>query len=87
MWNGTAEEYYNLYDITAKYLKEKHPNIKVGGYASMGFQAITDTPERLAENPRHQYQLDCLLQHHMLQLMLVRAVQAVRLRLVQATVF
>ena len=58
MWNGTAEEYYNLYDVTAKYLKEKHPNIKVGGYSCMGFQAITDTPERLAENPRHQYQLD-----------------------------
>ncbi len=58
MWNGTAEEYYNLYDVTAKYLKAKHPNIKVGGYSSMGFQAITDTAEELAAKPAHQYQLD-----------------------------
>ncbi len=58
MWNGTPEEYYRLYDVTAKYVKERHPNIKIGGYAGMGFQAITDTPEKLGANPRHQYQLD-----------------------------
>ena len=34
MWNGTAEEYYNLYCITAKRIKELHPEALVGGYSS-----------------------------------------------------
>ena len=33
-WIGTAGEYYNLYSVTAKHLKEKHPEILVGGYSS-----------------------------------------------------
>ena len=33
-WIGTAQAYYNLYSVTAKYLKEKHPEILVGGYSS-----------------------------------------------------
>lgn len=33
-WIGTAEEYYHLYSVTAKHLKEKHPQILVGGYSS-----------------------------------------------------
>lgn len=41
MWNGTKEEFFDLYKITSKYLKEKFPDIKVGGYGSCGFYAIT----------------------------------------------
>ena len=55
MWNGTAEDYYRLYDVAAKHLKKRFPNIKVGGYAAIGFYEVTDTPERLAAEPRHKY--------------------------------
>ena len=41
MWCGTFEEYFNLYDVTAKHLKACFGDkIKVGGYASCGFYAI-----------------------------------------------
>jgi len=30
-WNGTAEQYYRLYEITAKTLKEYNTSLKVGG--------------------------------------------------------
>ncbi len=43
MWRGTVKEYFELYDVTARHLKERFPNIKVGGYASCGFYAITET--------------------------------------------
>ena len=41
MWCGTFEEYFHLYDVTAKHLKACFGDkIKVGGYASCGFYAI-----------------------------------------------
>ena len=40
MWCGTNEEYFELYDITAKHLKACFPHLKIGGYASCGFYAI-----------------------------------------------
>lgn len=40
MWCGTDEEFYELYDITAKHLKSSFPHLKIGGYASCGFYAI-----------------------------------------------
>ena len=33
-WIGTAEQYYELYALTAKKIKELHPEVKVGGYSS-----------------------------------------------------
>ena len=48
MWNGTAEDYYRLYDVAAKHLKAKFPNIKIGGYAAIGFYAAVETEEFLA---------------------------------------
>ena len=42
-WQGTPEEFYRLYDVTAKYLKNKFPELKVGGYGSCGFYALTKT--------------------------------------------
>ena len=33
MWTGSMEQYYELYRITAKYLKQNHPEIRVGGCA------------------------------------------------------
>ena len=40
MWTGTPEEYYKLYNITAKHLKKCFPHLKIGGYSSCGFYAI-----------------------------------------------
>ena len=41
MWCGTFEEYFRLYDVTAKHLKACFGDkIRVGGYASCGFYAI-----------------------------------------------
>ncbi len=40
MWNGTAEDYFRLYDITAKHLKARFPHIKVGGYSCFGLYAF-----------------------------------------------
>ena len=45
MWSGTPEDYYRLYDVTAKHLKKCFPNIKVGGYAATGFYAVTEKCE------------------------------------------
>lgn len=33
-WIGTAEQYYGLYVLTAKKIKELHPEVNVGGYSS-----------------------------------------------------
>lgn len=43
MWRGTPEQYYRLYEVASKHLKEKFPNIKIGGYASCGFYAIANS--------------------------------------------
>ncbi|MBR6552034.1 MAG: hypothetical protein IKT89_04245 [Clostridia bacterium] len=32
-WGGTKAEFFDLYEITAKHLKEKFPNLKIGGPA------------------------------------------------------
>lgn len=34
MWNGTAQQYYELYSITANRIKSMHPDVKIGGYSS-----------------------------------------------------
>ncbi len=41
MWSGTREEFYDLYRVSAKYLKSKFSEIKIGGFASCGFYAVT----------------------------------------------
>lgn len=42
MWKGSAEEFYRLYEIASKHLKLKFPHLKIGGYSSCGFYAITN---------------------------------------------
>ena len=39
MWQGTKEQFFELYRVSSKYLKSKFPNIKIGGYGSSGFYA------------------------------------------------
>lgn len=47
MWTGTATQYYELYDVTAKHLKKCFGDkIKVGGYAACGFYGIFANPEK-----------------------------------------
>ena len=47
MWTGTAEQYYALYDVTAKHLKRCFGNtIKVGGYGACGFYGLFADPEK-----------------------------------------
>ncbi len=47
MWNGTKEQYYQLYDVTAKHLKSCFgSSIKVGGYASSGLYSVLEDPKK-----------------------------------------
>ena len=58
-WWGTPEQYYELYDITAKTLKGRFGDrIKVGGYSMYGFYYLTDTEEERAAAPIHEYRMD-----------------------------
>lgn len=56
MWRGTMEQYFELYEVTANYLKQKFPHLKIGGYASCGFYALNDQFEVKANSsPRTEY--------------------------------
>ena len=41
MWQGTREQYFDLYETAARHLKNCFPEINVGGYGGCGFYAIT----------------------------------------------
>jgi len=57
MWRGTKEQYFELYRVASKYLKEKFPHLKIGGYASCGFYAIAEMEqtEDAHCSPRNAY--------------------------------
>ncbi len=40
MWSGDMNDYFELYKVSSKYLKEKFPELKIGGYASCGFYSL-----------------------------------------------
>ena len=47
MWTGTAEQYFELYDVAAKHLKACFGDtIKVGGYGTSGLYGIFYHPDR-----------------------------------------
>ncbi len=47
MWTGTPEQYFELYDVTAKHLKKCFGDtIKVGGYGACGFYGIFYDPQK-----------------------------------------
>lgn len=59
MWKGTKEQYFELYATTANYLKTKFPYIRIGGYASCGFYAISgDFVKNANSSPRTSYFVD-----------------------------
>ena len=41
LWRGSPQEYFELYEIASKHLKQRFPNIKIGGYGSCGFYNLT----------------------------------------------
>ena len=57
MWRGSKEEYFELYGVASRYLKEKFPHLKIGGYASCGFYAAAGvrTDPNAKASPREEY--------------------------------
>lgn len=41
MWTGTKEQFFDLYCTASKHLKQRFPHLKIGGYGSCGFYAVT----------------------------------------------
>ena len=39
MWQGTKEEFFELYRVSSKHLKKCFPDLKIGGYGSSGMYA------------------------------------------------
>jgi len=59
MWTGSPEDYYRLYEVASKHLKACFPHLKIGGYASCGFYALTRSSNRFgACSPRYQFFVD-----------------------------
>jgi len=50
MWNGTKEQFFELYRAAACEIKAKHPEVKVGGYGAMGFYAVDMKPGALKKD-------------------------------------
>ena len=42
LWQGTREQYFELYRISANHLKKCFPHLKIGGYGGCGFYAVDD---------------------------------------------
>lgn len=62
MWLGTREQFYEMYTVAAKHLKQRFPHLKIGGYGSCGFYAIQKEKSYQAINPaaspRNEYFLE-----------------------------
>lgn len=41
MWQGTGEQFYDFYAVSAGYLKRRFPELKIGGFGSIGFYEYT----------------------------------------------
>ena len=46
MWQGTREQFFELYRVAANHLKRCFPEIQVGGYAGCGFYAVDPEGDR-----------------------------------------
>lgn len=44
MWQGTKDEFFRLYTVVSNHLKDKFPHLKIGGYSSCGFYALSSEP-------------------------------------------
>lgn len=43
LWTDTPEDYYNLYEVTAKWIKKHHPDVKVGAYGCTSLNRAWET--------------------------------------------
>ena len=56
MWKGSMEDYFTLYEVAARLLKQRHPQLMIGGYASCGFYSILNAHAAVANSsPRTDY--------------------------------
>ena len=56
MWRGDMEEYFELYGVASKYLKDKFPHLMIGGYGSCGFYDLKKSFVANANSsPRKEY--------------------------------
>ena len=62
MWTGTWEQYLELYDVTSKLLKAEFPEIKIGGYAAIGFYALKEMDPESTWCKNCQSYIDLFLQ-------------------------
>nr|MBQ4318427.1 hypothetical protein [Clostridia bacterium] len=64
MWRGTMEQFFELYDTAAAYLKKRFPHLKIGGYASCGFYAISNAnfSETAHSSSRTEYFVEFFLE-------------------------
>ncbi|MBO5857925.1 MAG: hypothetical protein J6Q87_06715 [Clostridia bacterium] len=60
-WGGTKAEFFDLYEITAKHLKEKFPDLKIGGPALAHNEKWAD--DFLCEMKKRNVQLDFFSWH------------------------
>ncbi len=60
MWRGSMEQYFELYRVASRYLKDRFPHLKIGGYASCGFYAIAgiETDPNAKATARETYFVD-----------------------------
>ncbi|MFR1517831.1 MAG: GH39 family glycosyl hydrolase [Clostridia bacterium] len=54
MWKGTKEDFFRLYEVTSNTLKTQFPHLKIGGYGSCGFYAISDSAFSANANSSHR---------------------------------
>ncbi|MGN1346642.1 MAG: hypothetical protein ACI4V1_07630 [Eubacteriales bacterium] len=63
MWKGTREQFFELYRTTYGHLKSCFPELKIGGYASCGFYALSDADvsKTAHSSPRTEYFIEFFL--------------------------
>lgn len=49
MWKGTFQQYIDLYITASKIIKAEFPEVKVGGYAAIGFYPVVSDKEKTNE--------------------------------------
>lgn len=63
MWKGSPQQFYEFYTAVSRYLKQCFPEIKIGGYGSCGFYALSnaDYSETAHSSSRVDYFIEFFL--------------------------
>ena len=54
LWTGTPEEYYKLYEVTARLIKKEYPDVKVGAYGCSGFYGCDKSESKRCKEDTHR---------------------------------